>query len=195
MKEDLEGEIWKDVPGYEDLYQVSNMGRVYSLPKEWTGSKGIKLSHKGKLLKVGYTKNGYLKVDLSKNLKKKYFEIHALVAMAFLNHTPCGHEIVVDHIDEDKTNNRVENLQLITQRENILRVKKGKGYSSNFKGVRWHKQANKWHSRITINKKEVSLGLFTEEKDAAKVYQLAVANIDKYNGNNKEFRELIKSLI
>jgi ribosomal protein L15E len=72
--------------------------------------------------------------------------------MAFLNHTPCGYKIVVDHIDNNiKTDNRLENLQLITQRENVS--KDIKNTSSKYIGVCWHKKAKKWRSSIQINGK------------------------------------------
>jgi hypothetical protein len=193
--QNLENEEWRDVPGYEGLYQVSDMGRVKSLPKEWVAGKGVVRKHDGKILKPKINEKGYLKITFCNNGKMKYFEMQQIVAMAFLNHIPCGHKVIVDHRDENPSNNKLENLQLLTQRGNTLRIKKGKGYSSDFKGVCWHKQMSKWHSRIEINKKTVSLGLFTEEKHASKAYQLAVANLDKYDGDNKKFRKFIKSLM
>ncbi len=188
MKEDLKGEIWKDIPDYEGLYQISDRGRVYSLPKGGTGG------HNGKILKQGCHKLGYLFVNLSKDGKIKNFKLHQLVAMAFLDHIPCGHKIVVDHKNENKTDNRLENLQLISQRDNCKRVQEGR-YSSNFKGVCYFKKQNKWKSDIKINEKRIHLGSFTDEQQAAKAYQLALTNIDKYDGNNKNFRNLIKNLV
>ena len=98
-------EIWKDIEGYEGLYQVSNLGRVKSL---WFG--------KEKILKGGKDSSGYIFVVLSKEGKIKYFQIHRLVASAFLdnsNNLPC-----INHINEDKTNNRVENLEWCTYQYN-----------------------------------------------------------------------------
>ena len=91
-------EIWKDIEGYEGLYQVSNFGRVRSLK-----------NGKVRILKPLTNKNGYLRVQLYKNNSLKTIFIHRLVAMAFIpnpNNLP-----MVNHKDEDKTNNIVSNLE------------------------------------------------------------------------------------
>ena len=172
MKEELE--IWKDIPGYEGLYQVSNLGRVKSLPKEWVSGKGTILKHEGKILKSS-TVSGYMLVKLFVNGKTKGYTIHQLVAMAFLNHIPNGHELVVDHINDNKLDNRVENLQIVTNRFNCYKTQ-GK-YSSKFKGVHWNKQINKWRSQITINGRIKHLGYFKDELEASKTYQKALKEL------------------
>ena len=101
-------EIWKDIKGYEGLYQVSNKGRVKSLNYRRTGKEGI--------LKGKPDKDGYLRVGLCKNKKQKPFYIHRLVAKAFLpnpNNLP-----EVNHIDENKENNHVENLEWCDRKYN-----------------------------------------------------------------------------
>ncbi len=100
-------EIYKSIPGYENIYEVSNYGNV----------KSIKFG-KEKILKPNKTRTGYLQVGLLKDGRKK-IGVHQLVAMAFLNHTPCGMELVIDHINDIKSDNRIINLQVVTQRENI----------------------------------------------------------------------------
>ena len=90
-------EEWRDIKGYEGLYQVSNLGRVRS---------------ERKILKGTPDKDGYLRVALCKNGTRKYFGIHRLVATAFIyntNNYPC-----VNHKDENKTNNRAKNLEWCT---------------------------------------------------------------------------------
>lgn len=97
----MEKEFWRDVVGYEGLYQVSNWGRVKSLNYNHTG--------KEKILKLGKNNFGYLRVSLCKNGKEKNHKVHRLVAEAWLpnpDNLPC-----VNHKDEDKANNRVENLE------------------------------------------------------------------------------------
>lgn len=107
-------EIWKDIKGFEGLYQISNLGRVKSLPK-YIYSRGYPQLRKEKLLKpcyVGKYRN-YLAVRLNDNIQ---YKIHRLVAEAFIpnpNNLPQ-----VDHIDDNKENNRVENLQWITNEDN-----------------------------------------------------------------------------
>jgi hypothetical protein len=102
-------EVWKDIPGYEGLYQVSNIGNVRSM--NYKGHGGIKnLTPK--------TNNcGRLWVDLWKNGSGKCFLIHRLVAMAFIPNPNDYPQI--NHIDEDPKNNRVENLEWCTARYNV----------------------------------------------------------------------------
>ena len=101
-------EEWRDIEGYKGKYQVSNMGRVKSLNYKRTGKEGI--------LKALNKDNGYLQVCLSKEgIEKKYY-IHRLVATAFIpNHQGLPE---VNHLSEDKTDNRVENLEWITSKNN-----------------------------------------------------------------------------
>lgn len=105
-------EIWKDVPEYEGLYQVSSLGRIKSL--------GNDKKKKEKILKAGETK-GYSQVILSRHKQLKTIYVHQLVAMAFLNHVRCGHKLEVDHINNIKSDNRVENLQILTHRDNTFK--------------------------------------------------------------------------
>ena len=109
-------EIWKDIDGFEGLYQVSNLGRVKSLPK-YTYSKGYPQLRKEKLLKPGYTgrKRCYATVCLNDG---KRYKIHRLVAQAFIpnpNNLP-----IVNHKDENPKNNCVENLEWCDYRYNSL---------------------------------------------------------------------------
>jgi len=100
-------ENWKDIPGYEGLYQVSDCGQVKSLAR-----KGCL---KERILKPGLNTRGYPTVDLSKDGKKKQFSIHRLVALAFLE---GDNTLTVNHIDECKTNNHVSNLEYLTRGDN-----------------------------------------------------------------------------
>ena len=156
-------EIWKDIPDYDGVYQVSNLGNVRSFKNNRHG-----LTNKPKLLKRGLSSNGYLTVNLWRNKVKKAFCVHVLVAMAFLNHTPNGYKIVIDHINNDKLDNKVSNLQLTTNRHNSSKDRKGK---SQYTGVGWNKALNKWQSRIVINGKLKHIGYFTCELQASKAYQ------------------------
>lgn len=167
-------EIWKDIKGYEGLYQVSSFGRVYSFPREW--KTGVSVGkHSGKILKTSKnTKNGEI-VGLRKNNKRKSIRIHQLVAEAFLNHIIDGHRFVVDHINNNPLDNRLENLQIVTQRFNCSKDKKG--FSSIHTGVSWDKFRNKWVSFIMIDGKRKNLGRFCFELDASQAYQTALQNI------------------
>ena len=109
-------EIWKDVFGFEGLYQVSNLGKVRSLDRLANFNGGIGL-RKGRVLKLGNNNDGYLQVALSKDGKQTTFVVHRLVYEAFNGKIPEGMQ--VNHIDEDKTNNSIENLNVMTSSENI----------------------------------------------------------------------------
>lgn len=99
-------EIWKDIEGYEGLYQVSNLGRI----------KSFKTS-KPKIMKNQSDNRGYLQIGLIKDKKRKNFKIHRLVAEAFIENEFKKPQI--NHINEDKTDNRAINLEWVNQSENI----------------------------------------------------------------------------
>jgi hypothetical protein len=166
-------EIWKDIPGYEGIYQVSNMGNVKSLSREKLHNGKYPITTNEKILKPGLGGNGYLILTLHKNNLKKSITIHMLVAMAFLNHKPNGtNKICIDHINNIKTDNRLVNLQLISQRENTSKDKKNG--TSKYVGVCWKKSKNKFEVQIKVDGKNKYLGLFTDEYEAHLVYQKAL---------------------
>ena len=106
-------EEWRPVAGYEDIYEVSNYGRVRSLDRVIMRCDGKKMPLKGTFLKPIPERNGYLRVDLSRaengKITSKRHYIHRLVAIAFIPN-PLGLP-EINHKDEDKTNNHVENLE------------------------------------------------------------------------------------
>ena len=155
-------EEYRNIKGYED-YQVSNLGNVKSF---WFGNQRILKASKN---------HYYLAVTLRKEGKRKTFKVHQLVAMAFLNHEPCGMKLVVNHIDFNKTNNNVNNLEVITQRENTN--KKHLNNTSKYVGVSWFKRDNKWRSTIKIDGKNKHLGLFKDKLQASKAYNTALGNV------------------
>lgn len=107
-------EIWKDVEGYEGLYQVSNLGNVKSLS---FGARNIRKSNVHKLLKLSPTNCGYYKVQLYKNGKSKMLYVHRLVATAFIPNPDKKPQI--NHIDGNKANNASYNLEWATSSENM----------------------------------------------------------------------------
>jgi len=162
-------EFFKDIPGYEGYYQVSNLGSVKSLSRSIKLSNGRYRVLKEKILKPTLNSTGYLLVILYKDGKQKAYKIHQLLAMAFLGHIPCGHKLIVDHINNNPLDNRVENLQIVTTRKNCSKDKKG--YSSEYVGVSWNTKDKKWRSAISINGKDKYLGSFECEIEASEAYQ------------------------
>ncbi len=152
-------EIWKDVPTYEGLYQVSDLGMVRS---------------KRCLLVLSIT-HGYKVVTLSSDGMRRSMKVHVLVAMAFLGHIPNGNKLVVNHKDFNKLNNIKSNLEVVTQRENTN--KKHIPHSSQYTGVIWRKAQRKWNAYITIDYKKKYLGSFINEYDAHKAYENTLKTI------------------
>lgn len=160
-------EIWKNIPQYEGIYQVSNLGNIKSL--------GNNKSKKEKLLKKFISNNNYYMVDLHKKGLSKNILVHQIVAIVFLNHIPCGHKLVVNHINFNKLDNRVENLEVITQRENSNQ--KHLKSTSKYTGVSWHKKDKKWQSLIMINGKLKYLGSYICETKANIIYEIELNKI------------------
>lgn len=149
-------EVWKDIPGYEGLYQVSNTGEVKSLNYRGSGET--------KLLKQSTNKKGYKRVVLCKNRKKKNHSVHRLVAITFI---PNPDNLpIVNHIDECKSNNMVSNLEWCTlvynnaygtRNERISENKKGKTYSEEHK--KKISEGKKGKHRSEETKKKISESL------------------------------------
>lgn len=105
-------EIWKDIKDYEGLYQVSNLGNVKSLPKMSGTSK-----RKETILKTHIEKRGYFVIRLSKNKTNHSFKIHRLIANAFIPNPE--NKRTINHIDGNKLNNSISNLEWATDSENL----------------------------------------------------------------------------
>lgn len=109
-------EKWKDIKNYEGFYQISDRGRVRSVDRYINSSKGIRFIP-SKELKLTDNGNGYLIVGLWKYGKRKNYYIHRLVAQHFLNN--WDENFVVDHIDYNRKNNKINNLRILTQLDNV----------------------------------------------------------------------------
>jgi hypothetical protein len=175
----MEYEIWKAVVGYEGLYEVSNMGRVRSLDRKydkfWKG-KIVNGFSKGTILVGNINKRRYKYFVLCKiGEKRKSAKCHIMVMESFCGPRPDG--MVIDHINHDSTDNRLCNLQYITQTDNIIRGRNSalkEGKTSNYAGV--HKQGRRvrWCAtkswRHNGKKMRLNIGLFDNEKEAHKAY-------------------------
>lgn len=164
-------ENWKNIVGYEGLYQVSDQGRVKSLDRVVVRSDGKVMNYKSRIMKPAIDKKGYKRVALSKENKLSTYKVHRLVAQHFLGNS----ELIVDHIDHDRSNNNLSNLRYVNARENSSH-RKDKG-SSEYIGVSWDKFTNSWKSSIQVQGKLKHLGRFDTELEASQAYQKELATL------------------
>lgn len=109
-------EIWKDIKDYEGLYQVSNLGKIRSLDRYRYNGISYYIQ-KGKILKLQDDKNGYKVINLYKDKKVKNFKVHRIVAQAFIPNPENKEQI--NHIDGNKNNNQITNLEWCNCTENV----------------------------------------------------------------------------
>jgi hypothetical protein len=163
--DDMEGEIWKDIEGYEGFYQISNFGRVKSLSRlivnRFSNRITIDIIRKPVVSKDGYT---YVKISFNKKSTK--YSIHRLVALNFIDNP--NSKLEVNHIDSIRLNNNVKNLEWVSKSENQCHSKINKKTTSKYAGVTFNKnfKANAWISQIGINNKNIYLGVYKTEEEA-----------------------------
>lgn len=151
-------EIWKDIEGYEGLYQVSNLGRVKSLKRETWGHNKYYKEERILVQNVrNYCNHSHYGVNLAKDGKYKTHRVHRLVAQAFIPNPQNKPEI--DHIDTNPLNNRVDNLRWVTRKENMNNPLTLKHMSGSQKGEKsyWYGKCGKLHpnskpvKQLTLN--------------------------------------------
>ena len=155
-------EIWKKIEGFES-YEISNYGRVKSLPKKFKNRFGFYYS-KEKLLKSSIGYGGYR----FQKINNKTFAIHRLVAIHFINREDGKN--IVNHIDLNILNNHYENLEWVTSRENTHHFELKQNRISKYIGVSYDKNRCKWTSKIKVKGKTINLGRFNNELDAYNKY-------------------------
>ena len=167
---DLDYECFLAIAGYEN-YFVSNFGNV----KNSKTNRIMKLCNDGKCYKL---------IKLCKNGKSKTFRVHRLVGKAFLENP--DNKKMIDHIDNNPSNNNIKNLRWATPKDNQYNQGKPINNTSGFKGVTFHKQHNKYQALISINAKNKYLGLFETAEEASKVYEKKAKEIHgKFYYKNK----------
>ena len=164
-------EEWRDIQGYEGYYQVSNLGRI----------KSIRFN-KEKILTIQHDKDGYCTVGLTKNNKLKLCKVHRLVCKTFFNNSKNKPQ--VNHINGIKNDNRAENLQWCTCKENMKHGWKTGLYKS--------KKGSK-HGNSKLTEKEVieirELSKIKTRKQIAKKYKISYSNVGAII-NNKLWKHI-----
>lgn len=146
-------EVWRDIKGFENLYQVSNLGNVRSCDRdiiENTSSREIQ-HWRGKILTPKDTGKGYLRVDLTVNHKRTVKYVHRLVAEAFIGDI---RGLDVNHIDFNRKNNCVDNLEIVSRCDNIRYSQKAGHYNSLYK-----KQSSRWYNKYESLKPQIQQDL------------------------------------
>ena len=190
-----EKEIWKDIEGYEGLYQVSNMGRVKSVERTiWNSGKGCYKTVHERILKAEINNSGYLLVGLSKGGKVKLCSIHRLVAEAFIpniDNLPC-----INHKDENKVNNHMENLEWVTYKENNNYGTHNEKIAEKLRGRKQSEESNKKRAEKLRGRKmsEESIKKRVEKQRNNPKLSRAVIAIHKINGLILEFPSLKEAL-
>lgn len=138
-------ETWRPVVGYEGMYSISSLGNVRSEDRVTIQSNGKHYKLKGKIIKPYLTKK-YYRATLWKDKKPVKWQVSILVACSFLGHTHVrdnkGRTIVVDHINENRLDNNINNLQIITQSKNVFRSNVG---VSGLEGIAYRKSKNTYY--------------------------------------------------
>lgn len=166
--ENLENEIWKEIIGYDHRYFISNFGRIKSL------------SRVKPLISYGsYDVGGYLRTSLVKDGKSIGKKIHRLVAEYFIDN--YSDDLTINHMDFNKSNNHISNLEVITASENVMHFvinKRKPKTSSRHLGVTYHLQIKKWTARVNVNGKRYSVGTYNTEWEAVQAREKFLSGVN-----------------
>lgn len=166
----LEGEIWREIPDYEGHYMASTMGRIMSLPRLVLNEDGVRHLVRKRILSDKARTWGYTSVVLRKDGKGTTYRAHRLIAKTFLGES----DLVVDHINSVRHDNRLENLRYCTHRENTHYASEKSNSISEYVGVSYLKNGKRWIASISIKGKGYTVGLFDNEIEAHEAYQKAL---------------------
>jgi len=164
-------EIWKDVIDHQGFYQVSNLGRVKSLDREFTRKCGKKQKIKGQFIKPSKNQDGYSCFILQKVGKKISAKVHIEVCKSFLGYIPDLINSVVNHKDLDKSNNSLSNLEIVNSSQNRRHSIDKTKTSSKYFCVSLRKDTHKWQVKKQIKDKQITLGCYDSEYDAHLAYE------------------------
>ena len=169
-------EEWRDIKGYEGKYMVSNMGRVKSLERTVWNGRGYRIVPE-KIRKANTNNMGYLQVNLNKNNKVKRYCVHRLVADAFCEN-PSGYT-EVNHINEDKLDNRAENLEFCNRLYNTNYGTRNQRASEKLRGRKQSKESVKKRSKpvFSVNKESGLIMWWESTREAERCTGISQGNI------------------
>jgi len=147
----------KVIPNYPKYY-VTEDARVF-------GPRGE--------LKQSINGGGYKQVTLSNEDGQKSWNVHKIMAVTFLNHITSGHSLVIDHIDYNKLNNNLSNLQIISQRQNLTK-------DTENKGVYYYEARDKWRALVQVNGVRKHIGYFHTKEEAQRVRENYIKQLKLY---------------
>lgn len=162
---------WEQIFSYKD-------GRLF-----WS-HKRFSVNHKEGYLAEVISKNGSCGGYSRVCFNGKRYRTHIIIWEMF-NKMPVPKGMQIDHLDHDRSNNRIENLRLVTHKENGRNISKKKNNTSGITGVRWNKARQKWVAQISINKKGIYLGLYNNLLDAVAARKRAEKFYGFYENNGK----------
>lgn len=182
-------EVWKDVEGYEGIYQVSNMGRVKSLKRNVLKSDGKIQPIPERILKGKRDKDGYIEVKLTNFNFIKYIRVHRLVLITFLGYD--SHKSQVNHKNGVKDDNRLENLEWCTQVENTLHslYKLGNYDNLNMDGLNKPFKVNK----LDLNGNVIQT--YNSMREVEQVEGISRNTINKYNTLKEPYKGYIWDVV
>ena len=172
-------EIWKDIKGYEGLYQVSSLGRFRSMSYSRVMSNGVERRYEEKLLTPYESTDGYLLVNLSNGKTRTSYKAHRLVAEAFVKNTL--NLPLVNHRNENKQDNRAENLEWCTNRYNL---KYGTTQKRRVEKIGWKVRQFKLDGTY--------IRTYVSMRAAARLLKIPMSGIyDNCNGKTKSYKGYI----
>lgn len=171
--EDLEGEVWKDVPNYKGFYKISNYGRLYTFARN-----GLK---EGKIVSLNMW-GRYIRVCLRKNGERKYYSLHRLIAETFIENPFDLPQ--VDHINGNTTDNRTDNLRWVTAKDNCNNPITLARHNAAMLELKDNKQSKKVQQ---LTKNGEIINTFVSIKEAARQTKISKSNISAAAMNKKRW--------
>lgn len=203
-EQEIEGEYWRAIPDQFLLPQakgslfISNLGRVYVSGFTYMTETGKIKNYPARFNKIYYRPitNRYATGVYHLFNNRRTFDIHRLLAMAFMSHIPDGHSLIVDHKDNDPTNNRLENLQVITNRENLSKDRIN--CKSPYTGVFINTRTKNIFSKIYYTDiGQINIGTYPTQRQARTAYLAALEYGEYHPGKqfNRRYIKFIKDIV